>query len=1320
MKKRQDIYFIFVAITLLAFLFSLVSAASSYEDIESEMKKLSHYAEEYETGNIDYVRLLLYITSIRENLNEKLGATSKREGGIFDREQLEKSLGEPTEFTKWVWVEREEREKRLENEVPVWRKPIFDGKKIQIRLEAFPSLFRKHKNFESEDFEEKNDFNNLNEKEFEGEEFLVYRLHFQIEFKRPQQELNINERIEDIKELAESFDANPSKENAELLAKESVNLERAFESFYRQSSLQCEAVMENIFGSENKRGTQEIFSQEFVFFEGDNFDVKAHLEMCEKCNWNWVNLNFWVEGRGPGFDIERDQPQDPKFSKEKYKNFELGDFEKEASKLLGEFRAALENKESRKAMSIKNEFWALNEAWNEKANNVWEEIDREYKIKRESMGEEEQKEYHENFGWIKDEQERREKEREIRLDNFRRRKEFYSNLFIDYEKKESYFTQEEYEKRLIEKFREFGEEQCNNNIDDNENGLIDCQEDQCGGKICGEGEVEVLMGNETVKERRDFYCIEKICQPKEELIKEQLAVCGNHICEENEEESCSKDCTACVEHEAIECKGRVIFKGKDELGCPLEPICLEEETSCKTSEDCVQPLCGVAECVEEKCQVAELTQCREPECVEGNKKVQECETGEEIIVEECLEGLWKETGIECEGGFEEIEEPEEPAIGEECIVKSDCGNENDVCSNGRCVTLPGVIEKIEDVEEEIEEIEQGAEDQILEDEADNEIEEQEEREVQLEPVPEEEQDEQDSNIVGNLIFSFFKALNKRLSITGLATDEGSDATEGTDSAGSDVTNEETSPETSDEQTPEISNEEIKEERHEEDFEEEERRREREREEELERRQNECEERCEDECYHRIIVPCVESCIWDECGQELECNIDEERKKCEAVCRDEGEADKCSNECTDKCVRGEKFQPEFEEGREKHKEEKGVFNVGGMCRIAKSRKEAFIWFGGWGEPFGEIQNLKHKYYSGGEADWCKNDLENILRQRKEFEKSFNENFVIWFFEKYLANTAEEWEQHVSGIFELYWRDVEISREMIFKMQCLRLTELPKHELINVKYETQYGSLEFWEEVRKARLPGIKEEVDIITPYMKIWIFPPKEFIEHEMKTAMEKHEFPGSEEEKLERESEGGPTEEEREQIKQDKQFMRKIRKITEKYEGEVNAFVQFKDLENDEIVFNLYVIINENEIINMKPMLPSEVPSENIDLTVTLDFDEIYEMILIHEREMRGAELESPPWDRKPRFASKLNDIKNGVKIYFKLRSIVSSAEVQPESARDDVIDLFKNFVSMMIRGGGRENIEGGDLDKDSEFNEEELPADWEEKGLLTGEVIRI
>ena len=83
---------------------------------------------------------------------------------------------------------------KLDKYVPIWKKIVFDGKKIRITLSAYPSVFKKRT----------------------GENLLIYRLNFETEFKKPEEQLDIISKINEIKTLAEKFNSEPSNENAEI------------------------------------------------------------------------------------------------------------------------------------------------------------------------------------------------------------------------------------------------------------------------------------------------------------------------------------------------------------------------------------------------------------------------------------------------------------------------------------------------------------------------------------------------------------------------------------------------------------------------------------------------------------------------------------------------------------------------------------------------------------------------------------------------------------------------------------------------------------------------------------------------------------------------------------------------------------------------------------------------------------------------------------------------------------------------------------------------------------------------------------------------
>ncbi|MDP1728889.1 MAG: hypothetical protein Q8L27_01655, partial [archaeon] len=637
----------------LILLFSIISISAL--TVDTEFQKLANYAAEYETGNINYVQLLLYTSAVRENLNEILGVVSQDNGGIVKENQIQSILGTPTEQTNWVWSEGANKEMRLDKDVSVWRKIVFDGRKIQIRLNAQPSIFSKGNN---------NQDNSNSQSELEGR--LVYRLNFETEFKKPENQLNIEGKINEIKTLAQSFSSDPSSANAENLAKESVSAERIFESYFKQAGGKCEDVMSQVFGSENKKTSQNMFVKEISFCEGDNYDVIARLEMCDDCEWNWISVNFDIRGRGPGFKPV--QNSDNSLSMDNYKTKSATELQSEVTSLITQAITSCQNKDISSLMAIQNKLKMANEAWNQKSNDLWQEVNKIYETQNQAMSQEERMRFDQSYGWIKQEQEKRQKIKELTKASYETRKQFYINLFSSYESKDSYYTQIEYQKTLFEDFKQVGQEICDNNVDDNKDNAIDCADSQCGGKICGKGTSTTSNSTEQV----DFYCIQSTCQAKQEMKTIEIVTSNNTL--------------ACPEVPVITCEegSKVFFSKYDtETNCPLESSCLKETTSCSVNEDCSQPACGFAECIQGSCQVTSLTECRPPECTDGEERI--CDSSG-IITEICTDGFWEKTG-EC---TTVTEIKEEPIGGNECLTAGDCGADS-VCNNGFCQSLPQVI-----------------------------------------------------------------------------------------------------------------------------------------------------------------------------------------------------------------------------------------------------------------------------------------------------------------------------------------------------------------------------------------------------------------------------------------------------------------------------------------------------------------------------------------------------------------------------------------------------------------------------------------------------
>ncbi len=1381
-------------IGLLVLLYILPLALANVDD---EFKKITHYAEEYETGNIDYVKLIVYTSSARENLNEELGSVSREFGGLLKQEEIKKFLGAPSRETKWAWVEQEEREIKLDAPLPVWEKIIFDGKKIRIKLEAHPSIFKKgvaNKYFdapESDDEEEKERIEKekkmkqeMFEKSLEFDEkgiAVIYRLNFNTEFKRPEEQMDITGKINEVKELASAYNSEPSESNAEALAKESVNAEKSFHNNFEEGRNNCAELMNSIFGSENKRQVQKIYSQEIDFFEGENFEVIARLEMCDDCEWNWVNLDMWLEGRGPGFkqleESKNEQIDD-------YKNLDFSGFEAETIRLVDEIKKSLEQKNFEAVSSLKARLWPLNDAWNKKSNDVWKEADEKYAMPV-VFDEKNNPGMNDPYYWIKREIEKREYAEQLAKSNFEKRKNFYLSLFSGYDKKESYIEEISWEKRLIEEFKEFGRETCDNNQDDNKNEKVDCDDEQCGGKICGKQKIDVSDGNQTIEKYVDLYCVEKKCQQKEEIIVDTGPVCGNHICEtgendknninsvnsteaENREISgqslirnlyCPQDCIQCLEHEPIECEnGKVMFSGKDEQGCLLKPICVEEKT-CLSDSDC-EFRCGVGKCNLENekgiCELVEITECREAECADGEKKIEKCNNGDEIIIGICKDGLWEEIDVQCAEGKTEIEcvkcgnecvpkdidanrvctEPtedfecikkegscfvseKEEIIGEGCTVKEDCGNPNDVCSNGKCITLPEVIEEEEEVveveisEEDMEKLrekDEVSDREIWEEESSERDDEREVRDNQREEEQKENVNEQEP-VTGNVVFNFFAAIGRFTGkvITGFDAEEIKSET----AVESEPANQE-----NDKEDNGISEEDRQREDDDRRREDEDRRRDEENdkrnEEDRQRREENCEKDCDRNCEDRLMRPCVEKCVFDR-----EKNKDEtgDLEECKQGCKNEVDLSSCTNECVSFCMEGnwEEFNKKFDQKQEEHKEEKGVFVAGGSCRTEQGKIQSNMWFSGWGDPFENIEKYKRKYYDWG-GDWCKWDLENSIKQRIEMEKGLNQEFAKWFFEDYLAGSAEEWEQHMSGLFELYWKNVDISRMMAERMQCLGkndITEVYQPQLIKFEYSSEYGKIEYWEELKEVKMDWMEQKVKIVTPYMKVWIYPPEGFVKYEMKKSMEKHEFPGRPEEKLKIKNEGFPPREVIDNLRNNNKFMEKLEKISENSGGELNGVLQIIDPQTEEVIFNMYVQVSESYVIKLTPMLVSEVPEQEVKITVP--FDKIYDMVLFQEKNFKGAQIESPPWARKGGgVGGKVNEVVNGIKMYFKARSLMNSIKVYPEDDKSSIKGMLQEFMESQDKRNEKDRDEAPseeDMEKlKNELSEEEL-KEFEEMG---------
>jgi len=1105
---------------LIIFSFFFVSLAYADDVFSGEIKQVAHYSEEYESGNINYAQLIVYISELQ-----------KSSGRIFDKnssraQQLKDLLGPSTEETFWVWNQDEQRQVFLEKPLEGWRKLIFDGNKIQLWLNAWPSIR-----------------GNNTEK-------IYYDLHIDIQFKNKRELENLDSKIASITALAGK--ANQSENFENELAKESVDVERAIGNYINSNPAQCSALMEKYLGS--PRDSQDTVLREYVLGKGKYGLAKARLEYCENCQNSWISINVYREYRG---GYAEDQGQDyPAQDYNEFKAWSLEMIKEELQKSIKEYAESADDaKIDRKIESRIN---ALSNALNERGNDVWKEVDKEFNERRNSFADEERK----NYDWQAENKRREERAKELQKTWSSNLRAFYDGIFSAYSFKETRFKQANYEKKLLSAFKEIRPEICSNGIDDNSNSLADCSDPVCNQQKCGES----VEGNES----RQMFCQQGKCEVSKEPEKAKQAKCESKF-------------------EEIKCDGKVIFRGQDKNGCPFEPICLPNEQKCSVNQDCLQPLCGLAECVSGFCKVSNLNECRQKECNPGDKKTQQC-SGQEINIEICEEGLWKKTGAVCSQPGE-IKEENKDFLGNECKAKEDCSAENSVCSNGKCIILPKFAEEIKSEPVSLPETPESPNEKILENQ------EQEESVAINQENPE--------GIVNSLILS----LNK---IVGFIIN-------------GDEAQNETSNETS------ISNNETM--------------------------------SAQDKSLSNSSI--------NESEKQSNESTDSQRNEADKIpARNNQEKEPARIEVNSNNQANMNNQPP-----EPQKIEESGFGIWGGCKVSQERSEGYLSFNGFGRQFERYQRIKENYYKQS-GNWCKDELLSLVAQRKELESSLNNDFAKWFFEGYVANTAEGWESKTSAIYEVYWKDVELSRRIAESMKCLGIKDLPEYNLISLDYNASYGSLSFWEEEKTAQIDDKSPALPLISPYMKVWLLPPKDFIKAELKKAMEQQRFPGPENEESDRDADEGPSSEDRKILQEDKSFMNRLRKITDKYGGNINASVQLKD--GEDLVFNLYARINEQEIMRMKPMPPELMPSKEI--TIILDFNKIYSLVEEQERESRSDRIESPPWDKK-RSENKIRDIKEAITIFFKIQAIITDAEIIPKTARTDVNSLIKAFLWKMISG---------------------------------------
>jgi hypothetical protein len=748
---------------------------------------------------------------------------------------------------------------------------------------------------------------------------------------------------------------------------------------------------------------------------------------------------------------------------------------------------------------------------------------------------------------------------------------------------------------------------CNDQVDNDGDYLVDCSDlSECRLMECGmtdSGETKI--------------CYEGSCQAQSEIT----------ICEDTQtlvNGECINNCET-VEECA---EGEVCQYGL----CQILSTC-EYDADCLTNEECKEGYCETIEetgCVfDEECaegenclnNVCTIVECTTDDQCTNNEVCQNQECGDR---ESCHEGACIESEV--------VEQPEE--TGEGCTVAEDCSGERDICSNGICKEIPE--ENYEDLVDEgllVEEPEQQPEEETTQPEPSEDNTQEQQPEEQVEQQPEEQPAEEITGLfLGTGFFlkditgMYFQEGNICETNEDCNTNQGCDTYSGNcyceqgyfdcnsgnergyDSDGCESTDVTCGGDR---------------------------------------------ELCPEGCGEN--QECSEQTGWCECSEGYY-NCDGTWWDCESTTNCEGCStnDECAQSVCDPNQGGVVLHFGCAEGSS-WVEQKGAFSFSGGCtEYTSGQTDYHIHFDSWGEPFDEINQLRAQYENNMHKGWCEMELNNALNERKEIEASMNQAFYEWFFTDFVSENPEDWETQMSALFDSYWSIVDNSRTIARASQCLDKDFADINPISEISYESEYGEITFWETT------AYSEEFDMQmnTPLMEVWIFPPEEIFKSEMQKAMETGVMPGGE-------SEAGPSQEELDEIRNNEEEMQHIRELVSDYDDQ-KLDILMQVLDGDELVFQIDMTIDETNLIQVTP---TSTYNKEADITIEIDSDFLYNLISTTEKE---GWLEHPEW-YEPGFDKKFKDIKTGASMAGKVSGAIAtgSISIKPLSEVPTAMELM-------------------------------------------------
>ncbi|MCD4771542.1 hypothetical protein K8R30_03960 [archaeon] len=359
--------------------------------------------------------------------------------------------------------------------------------------------------------------------------------------------------------------------------------------------------------------------------------------------------------------------------------------------------------------------------------------------------------------------------------------------------------------------------------------------------------------------------------------------------------------------------------------------------------------------------------------------------------------------------------------------------------------------------------------------------------------------------------------------------------------------------------------------------------------------------------------CDEKKVCDE-GYEVQCEIKdicEDECHEEEVCIEEGNGTVCENEevcgevcgprevCEDNenCWTEQDCYEDCSEGEERCEEHvSGEVRIEGNCREDGSD----LWVNSWSEDeeFNYFQGLNE----GGEWN-CENEIESLVVIRKVLQKDTNNEFAKWYFEEFLQEDYDRILNGGNGFKEVLWRIIRNEEEISDRIHCAETKEWPKgFKKIDITYKNNNTNVEVWEKF----IPVEWDNMRHYTTLFKYSWMPDKELLKKLINYKMAETKTIG-------------PSAKDIAEIKSDEGKMEIIKRLSEKYGGSLD--VKLELTEEDENIVLRYLQINPEEIVKISEEIP-----EDIDISVKIDYDTLYNFINYMSYTMESDRIEGPRW----------------------------------------------------------------------------------------------